>query len=283
MSTPGPAITLLTDFGDRGGYVGLLHAVIQTLCPGARVLDLTHAVAPQAIREGAFLLHNALPYCPPGATHVAVVDPGVGTARRPLALDLPGVGRVIGPDNGLFTPLLAAHPDAEARLIANPDFTIARLGRATSATFHGRDLFAPAAALLARGEPFAAVGPALPLADLVRLPDFWPAWEAVDPGQDRLLGRVVHIDSFGNLITDLRRDRFAGASAAQLADLWVTTPVHACTGLAATYGERAPGDLIALFGSFDTLEIARVNGRADRGPQGESLPLGLPVEVKLWR
>jgi S-adenosyl-L-methionine hydrolase (adenosine-forming) len=283
MNTMPPTITLLTDFGERGGYMGMLHGVIQTLCPEARVIDLTHAVTPQAIREGAFLLHNALPYFPPGTIHIAVVDPGVGTARRPICLAVPGIGHCIGPDNGLFTAILDAHPDAEARVIANPDFSIRRLGREVSRTFHGRDLFAPAAALIARGESFATVGPAIATAELVRLPDFWPDWEAVDPGQDRLLGAVVHIDSFGNLITNLRRDRFAAATAEQLADAWVTTPYHTCTGLATTYGDHPPDSLIALFGSFNTLEIARVNGRADHGPQGQAVPLGLPVEVKVWR
>jgi S-adenosylmethionine hydrolase len=278
-----PTITLLTDFGERGGYVGMLHGVIQTLCPGATVIDLTHAVTPQAIREGAFLLHNAYPYFPSGTIHVAVVDPGVGTDRRPLCLDVPGIGYFVGPDNGLFTAILADHPNAEARVIANPEFSIRRLGKEISRTFHGRDLFAPVAALLASGESFAAVGPAIPAADLVRLHDFWPDWESVDPGQDRLVGAVVHIDSFGNLITNLRRDRFAAATPAQLAEAWVTTPFHTCTGLSATYGDHPLGSVIALFGSFDTLEIARVNDRADRGPQGQALPLGLPVEVKLWR
>lgn len=275
-------ITLLSDFGERGGYVGMMHGVIQTLYPGATVIDLTHAVTPQAIREGAFLLHNAYPYFPPGTIHVAVVDPGVGTERRPLCLDVPGIGRFVGPDNGLFTAILAAHPNAEARRIANPEFSIDRLGKEISRTFHGRDLFAPTAALLARGELFAAVGPVVAATDLVRLPNFWPDWESIDPGQHRLLGEVVHIDSFGNLITNIRRDRFAAATPGQLAEAWVTTPYHTCTGLSATYGDHSPGSPIALFGSFNTLEIARVNGRADRGPQGQAVPLGMPVDVKLW-
>src|SRR5919107_5305028 len=169
-----PVITLLTDFGERGGYIGMMHGVIHTLCRGATVIDLTHAVAPQAIREGAFLLQNAHPYFPPGAIHVAVVDPGVGTDRRPICLNVPGVGRFVGPDNGIFAAILEAHPDAEARLIANPEFSVQRLSKEISRTFHGRDIFAPTAALLARGEPFAAVGPIVAATDLARLPDFWP-------------------------------------------------------------------------------------------------------------
>ncbi|MFN8514207.1 MAG: SAM-dependent chlorinase/fluorinase [Chloroflexia bacterium] len=277
-----PTITLLTDFGDRGGYVGMLHGVIQTLCPGATVIDLTHAVTPQAIREGAFLLHNAYSYFPPDTIHVAVVDPGVGTERRPICLAVPGIGQFIGPDNGLFTAILETHPDTEARVIANPEYSVQRLGKEISRTFHGRDIFAPTAALLARGEPFAAVGPPIATAALTRLPNFWPEWEPVDPGQERLLGAVVHIDSFGNLITNIRRERFAAAIPEQLAEAWVTTPFHTCTGLSTTYGDHPPDSLLALFGSFNTLEIARVNSRADRGPQGQALPLGLLVEVKMW-
>ena len=283
MTTAPPVITLFTDFGERSGYVGMLHGVIQSLCPGATVIDVTHAVTPQAIREGAFLLHNAYPYFPPGTIHVAIVDPGVGTSRRALCLDVPGVGRFLGPDNGLLTAILAAHPAAEARVLTNPAFSIARLGKAISRTFHGRDIFAPTAALLACGELFAAIGPRIATAELVRLPDFWPDRESIDPGWDRLCGEVVHIDSFGNLITNLRREHFAAATPAQLAEAWITTPFHTCTGIDATYGDHSDGSLIALFGSFDTLEIARVNGRADRGPQGQPLPLGLAVEVRLWR
>ena len=261
----------------------MMHGVLRRICPAAQVIDLTHAVMPQAIREGAFLLQNAVPYFPPGTIYVAVVDPGVGTARRAICLDVPGVGRFVGPDNGIFTALLQAHPNAEARVITNPDFTIRRFGLAISNTFHGRDIFAPTAGLLANGEPFATAGPAIDVTDLVRLPHFWPDWEPVDPGQDRILGEVVHIDSFGNLITNIGRDRFTQATAAQLAEVWITSPFHTCTGLGTTYGEQPPGSVIAIFGSFATLEIAKVNGRADIGPQGQEVPLGMPVEVKLWR
>ena len=283
MSGPVPCIALLTDFGERGGYVGMMHGVLQRICPGARVIDLTHAVTPQAIREGAFLLQNAGPYFPAETIYVAVVDPGVGTERRAISLAVPGVGRFVGPDNGIFTAVLLAHPEAEAREIANHDFSIRRFGLEISNTFHGRDIFAPTAALLANGTPFASVGRAIDVAVLIRLPKFWPEWEWVDPGQDRIVGEVVHIDSFGNLITNIRRARFANASAEQLAAVWITTPFHTCTGLRQTYGDEPPGALIALFGSFGTLEIARVNGRANRGPQGQVVPLGMPVEVRLWR
>jgi S-adenosylmethionine hydrolase len=279
---PSPApITLLTDFGERGIYVGALKGVIHALHPAARIIDLTHQVTPQAIREGAFLLHAACPYFPPGTVHVAVVDPGVGTARRAVALDVPGLGRFVGPDNGLFTPILAEHPDTEARAISNPEFTIARLGRPTSATFHGRDIFAPAAALLARGEPFTALGSPLDPAGLVRLPHFWASWD-VGTSQSRTIhGEVIHIDSFGNLVTNIPRRLFATLTPAEIAAAVVTTTHHTCHGIGTTYGDHPPGTLIALFGSSDSLELARVNARADRDSHGESLTLGLAIEVRL--
>ena len=156
-------ITLTTDFGARDGYVGAMKGVIYGLQPAALIVDVTHEVSPQRIREGAFLLHTAYPSFPPGTIHVAVVDPGVGTARRGICLDVPGVGRFVGPDNGLFSYVLDAHPARRAREIANPAY----LRHPVSSTFHGRDVFAPVAAHLSRGEPFEAVGPAgQPLAAL---------------------------------------------------------------------------------------------------------------------
>lgn len=274
-----PPITLLTDFGARGGYVGAMKGVIASLHPAATVIDLTHHVTPQAVREGAFLLHNVYPYFPPGTVHVAVVDPGVGTARRAIALAVPGIGYFVGPDNGLFTPILGAHPASEARAIDNPSFTVARLGREISATFHGRDIFAPAAALLARGEPFTAVGHLLDNAALVSLDPFWATWAGAVPGEGRIRGEVVHIDAFGNLITNIPRGLFAALTAEQLGALTIVAGPHHCSGLRRTYGDARPGTIVALVGSGGTLEVARVNGRADRTGQGRILSLGLPVEV----
>lgn len=283
MSTTPPSmpITLLTDFGERGGYVGAMKGVIASLHPGATAIDLTHQVTPQAVREGAFLLHAHYRYFPPGTVHVAVVDPGVGTARRAIALAVPGVGCFVGPDNGLFTPILEAHRDVEARSIHNPDFTIARLGRTISATFHGRDIFAPAAALLARREPFAAIGPRLDHNELVRLDTFWADWEESGRGESRIRGEVVHVDAFGNLITNIPHGRFAALAPEQLRAAVVVAGPHRCAGLRRTYGESQTGDVTALIGSGGTLEIARVNGRADRAGRGRALGLGLPVEVRI--
>lgn len=268
-------ITLLTDFGTRGIYVGAMKGVIHTICPTAQVIDLTHQVTPQAIREGAFLLADAYRYFPADTLHIAVVDPGVGTVRRAIALRIPQVGTFIGPDNGLFTALLLAHPAAQARAITNPDFTIARLGRTVSATFHGRDLFAPTAALLAGGASFAEVGPHLENDTLILLPHFH-AYSAAD---GTIHGEIVNIDRFGNLISNISRAQCAGFSAATLATARVDVAQHSCLGITVTYGAAASGQVIALFGSNERLEVARVEGRADRGTGGPTLALGAKITV----
>ena len=271
-----PTITLLTDFGLAGIYVGAMHGVILARCPDAAIVDLTHQVTPQAIREGAFLLDAAYRYCPTGSIHVAVVDPGVGTARRALALRVPGVGVFIGPDNGLFTPILDTHPNAEARAIAAPAFMLADQNGAISATFHGRDIFAPAAAHLAGGADFAAIGPRLATETLIRLPYFWAGW--ADATRRIVSGEIVHIDGFGNLITNIPRALFGEIAPAQLQGALVSGAGYTCHGLAATYGAAPAGSIVALFGSGGMLEIARVNGRADR--DGE-IPLALGTAVTL--
>ncbi len=273
-----PTITLLTDFGLAGIYVGAMHGVILARCPDAAIIDLTHQVSPQAIREGAFLLATAYPHCPLGSIHVAVVDPGVGTARRALALRVPGVGTFIGPDNGLFTPILAAHVGVEARAIANPAFTRAGAGGTISATFHGRDIFAPAAARLAHGADFAAIGPTLDPATLVRLPRFWATWD--DESRQVVTGRIVHIDGFGNLVTNIPRTLFAAVAAERLARAFITGGIYACRGLVTTYDEAPAGQIVALFGSGGVLEFARVSGRADRDG-ATTIGLGTAVALRL--
>lgn len=273
-----PTITLLTDFGAAGIYTGVLHGVIRTLCPNAAIIDLTHQVTPQTIREGAFLLHAAYRYCPPGSIHVAVVDPGVGTARQAVALRIPDVGYCLGPDNGIFTPLLTAHPGIETRTITNPAFTLAGRGATISDTFHGRDIFAPAAATLAGGANFTAIGPSLDPITLVRLPRFWATRNESHPEQ--ISGEVVHIDHFGNLLTNIPRALFAALAPEQLAAVTVQGGGYRCQGIGATYGRAPAGSVIALFGSSGVLEVARVNGRADRH-DGTAVPLGTAIAVRL--
>lgn len=252
-----PIVTLTTDFGDRTGYVGMMHGAIYRYYPDARVIDLTHAINPGRVREAAFVLGQAYRHFPPGSVHVAVVDPGVGTARRAIALDVGAVGRFVGPDNGLFAYVLAAHPETVAREIVNPAF----MAGTVTHTFHGRDIFAPAGARLAAGAPFGEVGPLVPLMELRSLPDLSPDWVVEEEGRRVLRGQVMHVDRFGNLISNLARSRFESLEPAARALLRVSAVGITATGVARTYGEHRTGEIIALFGSGGFLEVARVGGR----------------------
>jgi hypothetical protein len=185
-----PLVSLLTDFGLRDPSAAVCRAVVLGICPDAEILDLAHDVRKFAIREGALSLWSALPYVPVG-THVAVVDPGVGTARRPIALRVARGDTLVGPDNGLLAPAAARLGGiVEARELVNPAY---RLPIVTT-TFHGRDIFAPAAGHLARGVPFDNLGPALDPATLVPSP--LPAAVPIDGG---LAAEIVYVDTFGNV------------------------------------------------------------------------------------
>jgi hypothetical protein len=241
-------ITLLTDFGMRDPYVAEMKGVILALAPDVTLVDVTHEIAPQAVVEGALALEAVAAVFPPGTIHVAVVDPGVGTARRGLVVSARGQ-RFVGPDNGLLTPALASGP-WEAFELAAPEYRRAVVSR----TFHGRDVFAPAAAHLACGVPAARFGP--PVADPVRLP--WP--EAAEAG-GCLRGHVVHVDRFGNLITSITR--------AQAEALQARGPVLVRIGgrrvpVVGTYGELPRGGAGALVGSRNRLEVAVREGHAAR-------------------
>ncbi len=273
-------ITLLTDFGDKDPYVGIMKGVIYNLNPAAQVIDLTHQVTAQAVREGAFLLHNAYPYFPADTVHVTVVDPGVGTSRKGICIFIPEVGYFVGPDNGLFSYLMDKFPNAEVREISNPAFRRAEV----SLTFHGRDIFAPTAARLSLGINWEEVGPPLENWALVGLPDLWPQW-TVRSDIRIITGQIIHVDHFGTLVTNLPREAFETVpveelktAVIQIAGRYQLQRIHQ------TYGEGIKGELIALFGSGGFLEIARVNGRADdlRGTD-ETFPtwLGQKVILKL--
>lgn len=271
-------VTLTTDFGQRTGYVGMMHAAIYRRCAEARIIDLSHEIRPGRVREAAFVLGQAYRHFPTGTIHVGVVDPGVGTARRAIALDVPGVGRFVGPDNGLFSYVLDAHHQSiSAREITNRNC----LAATVTHTFHGRDLFAPVAGCLAAGAPIADVGPELAADELLLLPRLLPEWEVSARGTRLLSGEVVHVDSFGNIISNLVDARFDGLDAATMARLKVRAAGQVVTGIARTYGDQPPGTPIALFGSGGFLELACVNGRAaGDATEGDAL-LGTPVIVEL--
>ncbi|HEO70797.1 MAG TPA: hypothetical protein ENN80_05990 [Candidatus Hydrogenedentes bacterium] len=255
-----PLITLTTDFGERDPYVAAMKGVLYRECPGVTVADLSHAIAPQDVMEGALFMAGAAAYFPEDTVHVAVVDPGVGTQRRPIAVSAGGQ-RFVCPDNGLLTLWLRTNALDAARVITNPDFMCHPL----SATFHGRDLFAPAAACLARGELFETVGE--DAGELVALDVSEAAWVA-----DHVLsGEIIHLDRFGNAVTNIPRQMLRN-----LCVECVQAGEHRFKGLSATYSDVEEGAPVVLFSSTDYLEIALRNGNA---AQTLRLERGMPLAV----
>ena len=241
-------ITLTTDFGTRDYYAGAVKGVILSINPATRLVDLTHHLPPQDVLAGAFVLRHAAREFPAGTIHLAVVDPGVGSQRRALALRSGG-HLWVGPDNGLFSFALDA-PDCEVHEITHPELA----GSRRSSTFHGRDLFAPAAARLSLGFPLAECGDLVN--DPVRLAAARPQRRA-----DRIVGQVIHVDHFGNLVTNIT----AGDLAAWRDGLRLRLNTgHLLTRLCRTYADVEPGDLLALVGSADLLEISVNGGSAAR-------------------
>lgn len=258
-------VFFLTDFGLRDAFVGICHGVIAGTAPAVRVIDLCHEVPRGDVRRGAALLAQAVPALPPGVL-LAVVDPGVGTARRAVVLSAGGFS-LVGPDNGL----LAAATDALGGVEAAHQITTTRLTRPTrSATFHGRDVFAPVAAHLAAGVPAAAAGPAIDPDTLVRLPA--PAARRVPGG---VAGEVHTIDGFGNAQLSVPAALAAEAGLRHGLRLVVRTPRGAAaTVFARAYGDAAPGTLLCLIDSSDLLALA-----VNQGDAAASLGLAVGDEV----
>jgi len=277
-------ITLTTDFGLADGYVGVMKGVILARAPGARLVDLSHEIAPQDVPMGAYVLLQAYRYFPPETIHLAVVDPGVGTERRALLL-VTEQGRFVGPDNGLFSYVLREavalaagwsgtpaavpaiwHPAFDltaalrsvppARLptayaLTNPAYWLTGPG----ATFHGRDIFAPVAAHLAAGILPARLGNLVPLESLALLPSPAPA---LAPGV--IKGRVMVRDRFGNLISNIAAGLLA--TLGPMETIQVTLGPHQLQGVQPTYGAAASGAPLALINSAGLLEIAIRDGNA---------------------
>jgi S-adenosylmethionine hydrolase len=262
-----PTLTLTTDFGTKDGFVGTMKGVIWNICPTVQIADISHAISPQNVLEGAFALWRAYSFFPAGSVHVAVIDPGVGTHRRPMAARL-GIHYFVGPDNGLFTPV---YEDAEKNgwpleivHLTNGKYFLAEVSR----TFHGRDIFAPVGAHLANGVPLADLGPAI--TDPVRL---------CMPKPERTLtgwhAHVTVVDVFGNLTTDL--------PASELTEHERVTfhfRGREVRGLVASYGHKQPGELVALADSENYVEIAIVNGSA---AQVTGAQVGDIVDVSVMR
>ncbi len=243
-------ITLLTDFGLHDGYPGVMKGVIWNIAPEVQIADISHSIKPQNIYQGALALSRTARFFPPGTIHVAVVDPGVGTHRRPIALHL-GDHYFVGPDNGLFTLVLEkAELSADSIKIIQldqPQYWLPEISR----VFHGRDIFAPSAAHLALGVPIHKLGS--PINDPIHLNINHPI--PIRNGGWR--GQVVEVDTFGNLSTNIEDDHLAGMDS-----LRVRIAGHEIDGLVNTFGDRPDGTLIALYGTSHDLMISIVKGDA---------------------
>ncbi len=242
-------VTLTTDFGTVDGYVGAMKGVVLSLARDASTVDITHDIPRHDIAAGAFALAQAAPLFPPGTVHVAVVDPGVGGSRADVVVEAGG-SYFVGPDNGLLA--LAARGPRVAHLIEKAEFR----RQPVSATFHGRDVFAQTAGLLARGAHPREAGPVLPA-----IQELGVAIDEEDrPSGEGRAGVIVHVDAFGNLITSLPGDALAPG------DWLVLIPSHGrpSIGLRAcqTYSDVAPGALVAYVGSAGLVEIAVREGSA---------------------
>jgi len=250
---PVPTIALLTDFGLKDGNVGVMKGVIWRICPEAHVADVSHLIAPQNLPEAALILARAAPYFPEGTIHLVVVDPGVGTERRAMAARL-GDAYYVGPDNGIVTILwkraAARSLPSEFVSLDRPEFWLPDV----SHVFHGRDIFAPAAAHLAAGVSLRDLGSSF--SDPVRL--HLPEPTRVTGGWR---GEVIHVDHFGNVASNIRTEHL-GPDLAAKERLIVRLGDTRIDGLVDTFGERPDGALIALMGSTGNLIVSVVNGSA---------------------
>jgi S-adenosyl-L-methionine hydrolase (adenosine-forming) len=246
---PRPILTLTSDFGSHGSYVAAMKGVVLSAVPDAHLVDVSHSISPQSVVEAAFVLTGLVDAFPTGTVHLAVVDPGVGTARRLIAALMAGHW-FVAPDNGLLSYVARDHDPTEVFEIENPMVRRPRV----SNTFHGRDILAPAAAHLLLGRPASELGP--PRHGILTLPAIEPRREGVD-----LLGEVIFRDSFGNLITNVPGDWIGGVPL----DSWrVEINGHETAAICRTYADHPPGTLVALVGSQGHLEISIVQGDASR-------------------
>jgi S-adenosylmethionine hydrolase len=256
-----PCITLMTDFGTRDWFVGTMKGVIFGLAPRTRIIDLTHEIAPGDVRSGAFALASSYSYFPRHTVHVAVVDPGVGTKRRAIAVRTSNYF-FVGPDSGLLAWALAKEKVMAIHCLENPRYLLPQV----SSTFHGRDVFAPVAAHLSRGLAIQRLGRVQK--DFVRL-----KWPEPIQSEHELRGEVIYIDRFGNAITNLPAQALSSLKGVPTIFVGQT---KACS-LAATYQAVARGKPVAVMGSSGFLEIAINEGNASRSLK---LRVGTVIKVR---
>jgi S-adenosylmethionine hydrolase len=242
-------ITLITDFGIEDTYAGVLKGVILSISPACSIVDITHQIPPQDVRAACFALSTSYAYFPRGTIHLVIVDPGVGSTRRPLLIEIDDYF-FIGPDNGVFTAILAQPRLKSAIEITNDEYFLAEV----SSTFHGRDIFAPVAAHLANGCPPSRFG--MPVSDYVLLD--WPQTDVVKPGVAQ--GTIIHIDRFGNLVTSFSRDYIKEITGNRRFQIECAGAV--ITQMVPSYSHAQPGELCGVFGSSNYLEISITNGSA---------------------
>jgi S-adenosylmethionine hydrolase len=244
-----PIITLLTDFGLRDTFIGVMKGVIWSIAPNTQIVDLTHEIPPQRVVDGALAIAGAAPYFPAGTIHVCVVDPGVGTARRPMLTAI-GDQYFIGPDNGIFSLLIQ-----KAKELNTPPVYIA-LNKPrywlpqVSNSFHGRDIFAPVAAHLASGVKVEEFGDPFEEPVLITIP-------VPQKTAEGWLGQIMHVDHFGNLVTNLTREHL---NPGMRVNIFVKNTI--INGVVDTFGSKPTGELIAMLDSSGQLAISVVNGSA---------------------
>ncbi|MGC2441850.1 SAM hydrolase/SAM-dependent halogenase family protein [Candidatus Binatus sp.] len=247
-------LAIITDFGYRDHYAGTMKGVIASIAPAASLIDITHGVPAQSVVAGAIALRESWRYFPPRTVFLAVVDPGVGTARAPIAIETRAGARFVGPDNGLLW--LAANQAGIKRIVklTSPRHRLISV----SATFHGRDIFAPAAAYLWRGTPISALGPALRSTSIVQLDLPRPVESARS-----VRGEVIYVDGFGNLVSNIdRRTAEQFATRFRHKSLSVRIRGGAAMRILNAYGDAPKGVPLAIFGSFGLLEVAIRDGNA---------------------
>lgn len=248
-------ITFLTDFGLQDDFVGTCHGVMKRIAPEAEIIDITHGIPPQAVLQGALVLANTIAYMPAGV-HLAVVDPGVGGPRRPLALRDAEDRLYVGPDNGLLLPAASRAGLVAAHELANPEYALETISR----TFHARDLFAPAAAHLALGVPLQELGPPLNPDGLISLD--LPKPEMTDTAA---VATVLYVDGFGNIALNLTREdveKIGIVSGSRVELELAGESYYAVT--ARTFADARPGDVVLYQDSYGNMSVAISSGSAGR-------------------
>ena len=255
MANKPPVISLITDFGLKDEYVGVLKGVILSLTPNARIVDISHLIPPQDVRTASHLLARSWTFFPPGTVHMVIVDPGVGSPREILAIAADS-HFFIGPDNGIFTPVLLSAASLSAYKIDSPDLYLDQV----SSTFHGRDIMAPIAARLADGLDISVVGQPIPRQDCVhslQRPKSCPG--------DMFEGEVVHVDHFGNLCTNISKGEVENFASGK--EVLIRVNHELMIPLYSAYTAQSKGKSLALFDSHGSLEIAVNQGSAERALQ----------------